>query len=52
MDKERMVDLAKVTIRTGLHPAGWKRASGVVIRKHGKDDFMKLKAYCKMSLLS
>ena len=30
----------------------WKRASGVVIRKPGKDDYTKLKAYRTISLLS
>jgi len=36
----------------GRHPAVWKRASGVVIRKPGKDDYTKLKAYRSISLLS
>jgi hypothetical protein len=39
-------------IGTGRHPAVWKRASGVVIRKPGKDDYTKLKAYRSISLLS
>jgi hypothetical protein len=30
----------------------WKRASGVVIRKSGKDDYTQLQAYCAISLLS
>jgi hypothetical protein len=51
-DKERVVSLAKAVIRTGRHPAVWKRASGVVIRKPGKDDYTKLKAYRTISLLS
>jgi len=51
-DKERIVDLAKATIRTGRHPAVWKRPSGVVICKPGKDDYTKLKAYSTISLLS
>jgi hypothetical protein len=37
-DTERIVDLAKATIRTGRHPAVWKRASGGVTCKPGKDD--------------
>jgi len=36
----------------GRHPVVWKRASGVVIRKPGKDDYTKLKAYRLISLLS
>jgi hypothetical protein len=51
-EKERIVDLAKPTIRTARHPAVWKRASGVMIRKPGKDDHTKLKAYRTISLLS
>jgi len=44
--------LTKAAIRTGRHPAVWNRASGVVIRKHGKDDYPQLKAYRSLSLLS
>jgi hypothetical protein len=51
-DKERIVRLTRAAIRTGRHPAVWKRASGVVIRKPGKDDYTKLKAYRSISLLS
>jgi len=51
-DKERIVRLTKAAIRTGRHPSVWKRASGVVIRKPGKDDYMQLKAYRSISLLS
>jgi hypothetical protein len=51
-DKERIVRLTRAAIRTGRHPAVWKRASGVVIRKPGKDDCTKLKAYRSISLLS
>jgi len=50
--KERIVRLPKAAIRTGRHPAVWKRASGVVILKPGKDDYMQLKAYRSISLLS
>jgi len=39
-------------MRPGRHPAVWKRASGVVIPKPGKDDYTKLKAYRSISLLS
>jgi len=39
-------------IPTGRQPAVWKRASGVLIRKPGKDNYTKLKAYRSISLLS
>jgi len=51
-DKERIVGLTRAAIHTGRHPAVWKRASGVVIRKPGKDDYIKLKAYHCIPLLS
>jgi len=51
-DKERIVRLTRAAIRMGRHPAVWKRASGVVIRKPGKDDYTKLKAFRSISLLS
>jgi hypothetical protein len=51
-DTERMVRLTNAAIRTGRHPSVWKRASGVVIPKPGKDDYTKLKAYHSISLLS
>ena len=44
--------LTKAAIRTGRHPAVWKRATGVVIRKPGKDDYTQLTAYRSISLLS
>jgi len=47
-----MVRLKKVVIRTGRHPSVWKRASSVVIRKPGKDNYTQLKAYRSISLLS
>jgi hypothetical protein len=50
-DKERIVELAKGAVPTGLHPAVWMWASGVVIRNPGKDDYTKLKAYRSISLL-
>jgi len=46
------VRLTSAAIRTGRHPAVRMRASGVVIRKPGKDDYTKLKAYRSISLLS
>ena len=36
----------------GRHPAVWKQASGVVICKPGKEDYMQLNAYPSISLLS
>jgi len=51
-DKERIVRLTRAAIGTGRHPAVWKRASGVVIRMPGKDDYKKLKAYRSILLLS
>ena len=44
--------LTRAAISTGRHPAVWKRASGVVIRKPGKDDYTKIKAYRSVSPLS
>jgi len=51
-DKERIVRLTRAAIRTGRLPAVWKRASGVVIGKPGKDDYTKVNAYRSISLLS
>jgi len=51
-DKERIMRLTKGAIRTGRQPAVSKRASCVVIRKPGKEDYTELKAYCSISLLS
>ena len=44
--------MTKAAIRTGRHPLVWKRASGVVICKPGKDDYTQLKANRSISLLS
>jgi len=46
------VRLTKVAIRTGRHPSVWKRASGMVIRKPGKDDHTQLKAFPSILLSS
>ena len=51
-DKERILRLTKMAIRTGRNPAVWKCASSVVIRKLGKEDHTKLMAYRSISLLS
>jgi len=37
-DKERIVRLTRLAIRTGRNPAEWKRASDMVIRMPGNDD--------------
>jgi len=50
-DKARIVRLTRAAIHMGIHPAVWKRASRVVIRKPRKDDNTKLKAYRTISLL-
>jgi len=50
--KQRIVGLTKEAIRRGKHPAFWKRASGVVICKPGKEDYTKLKVYRSISLRS
>jgi hypothetical protein len=50
-DKERIVRLTKPAIGTGSHPSVWKRASCVVIRKRGKDNYRQPKAYRSISLL-
>jgi len=46
------VGLTKVAIYTERHPVVQKRASRVVIRKPGNDDYTKVKAYRSISLLS
>jgi hypothetical protein len=46
------VEPAKAIVQTGQHPALWQRASGIVIHKPGMDDYIKLKAYCSILLLS
>jgi len=51
-DTERIVRLPKATMCTGRLSAVWMRASGVVIRKPGKDDCTQRKAYRSSSLLS
>jgi len=51
-DKERIVRLTSVAIRTGRHLAVLKRASRVVILKPGKHDYSLLEAYRFISLLS
>jgi hypothetical protein len=50
--KTRMVELTKAAVRTGRHPTVWQRLSGVVIRKQGKEEYMKLKSYRTSSVLS
>jgi len=42
--KEVIVRLTRAAICIAIYPVVWKRASGVVNLKPGKDDYMKLKA--------
>jgi hypothetical protein len=51
-DKVRIMGLMNAAIRIGRHPAVWKRARGVVIRKPGKDNYRHLKASRSISLLN
>ena len=51
-NRMRIVGLTKAAVRTARHPDVWKRASGMVIRKPGKEDYTKLKSYRTISLLS
>jgi len=48
----RIVVLTKAAVQTCLHPAIWKRAIRVVIRKPGKEDYTKLQSYRTISQLS
>ena len=48
----RTVGVSKAAVRTGRHPTVWKRMSGAVIRKPGKEDHTKLKSYRTISWLS
>lgn len=48
----RIVEQAKAVVGAGTEPAVWKRAKRFVIRKPGKHDYMKLKAYRSISRLS
>jgi len=51
-ETDRMVELAMGVIRTRQHPGDCMRPSTIVIRKPGKDNYMKLKVYCSMCQLS
>jgi len=42
--------LTKAAIHTARHPAGWERASCMLICRPGKDDFSQLKTYCYILL--
>ena len=50
-DPTRITLLAKHCLSLGHHPAVWKTARGVVIRKPGKPDYTQVKAYRVISLL-
>jgi len=41
-NRTRIVGLKKAAVQTGCYSAVWKRVSGVVIRKPGKEDYTKL----------
>jgi len=51
-DKGSIIRRIRAASHMGGYPAVWKRASGVVIRKPGKHDYTKLKAYRSISLPS
>jgi len=51
-DKEGIVRLMKPAIRTGRYPEVWNWASGLVIRKPGKDDYTPMKANHSTLLVS
>jgi len=51
-NRMRLVGLMKAAVQTGRHPAVWKRASRMVIQKPGNENYMKLKSYRTISLLS
>jgi len=51
LDKMKIEGRTKAAVRTGRHPAVWKHASGVVIRKPGNEDHSNLKSYRTISLL-
>jgi hypothetical protein len=51
-DKQKIVMLTKAAMRIERPPAVWGCASNVVIRKPGKHNYMPLKAYHAISLLS
>jgi hypothetical protein len=51
-DEERIMRLTRAAILPGRHPAGWKRASSVVIRKLGNNNYTKLNTYRSISLFS
>jgi len=48
----RIVELTNAAVRTRCHSTVWKHASWMVIRKPGKEDYMKPKLYQMISLLS
>jgi hypothetical protein len=50
-NKYRILLLTRAAIRTGRHAVVSKRASRVVFRKRGKDDYMKVKVHRSISLL-
>jgi hypothetical protein len=51
-DQQRLCALIKTCIARGIHPNHWKVAKGVVLRKPGKPDYTKVKAYRVIALLN
>jgi hypothetical protein len=51
-DQQRLCALVKTCIARGIHPDHWKVAKGVVLRKPGKPDYSKVKAYRVIALLN
>jgi ribonuclease HI len=51
-DPRRVVAVIRAHVRLGIHPAQWKVAKGVIIRKPGKDNYGAAKAYRCISLLN
>lgn len=47
-----MVDVIQAAIKTGYHPAIWRKARGVIIPKPGKNDYSKAKSFRTISLLN
>jgi len=51
-DKERIVELPKAAVGTGRHPAVWKWACWVAIRRPGKHNYTEIFTCRSISLLS
>uniref|UniRef100_A0A093VF66 Putative RNA-directed DNA polymerase from transposon X-element n=1 Tax=Talaromyces marneffei PM1 TaxID=1077442 RepID=A0A093VF66_TALMA len=51
LDQGRVIALVRQCLRLGIHPAAWKTAKGILLRKPGKGIYMVAKAYRVISLL-